>query len=408
VEDHEDEDYERVQHGPPNVVPLSPLGEWNAVLDAGKPPPRGWLLGNTFCRGFPSSLYGDGAVGKTALRYAQAISLATNRSLTGEHVFQRCRVLIVSLEDDADELRRRILAVRIHYNIELSELDGWLFLAAPGGKAGKLMQMDQRGRLIPGPLRESLERAIRAHNISLVILDPFVKAHSVDENSNTAIDDVVQILSDMAAEYKIAVDVPHHVAKGIAEPGNAQKGRGASALTNAVRLAYTLTAMNPDEAATFNVPEMERRQYVRLDRAKLNCARISGPTKWFKLIGVSLDNATALYPSGDEVQTVEAWLPPGMWDGLNADTLQAMLNKIDSGLGNGSLYTVASKAKDRAAWLAVQAVAPQVTEGQARAMLKSWIKTGHLAEYEYYDPNVRKPRQGLRKGPNAHGAVMAQ
>ena len=62
----------------------------------------------SFCRGFASSLLGDGGVGKTALRYAQALSLATGCSLTGEHVFQRCRVLIVSLEDGRDELRRRI------------------------------------------------------------------------------------------------------------------------------------------------------------------------------------------------------------------------------------------------------------------------------------------------------------
>jgi len=86
------------------------LGEWNAALDVDPPPPRAWLLGNTFCRTFLSSIIGGGGVGKTALRYAQALSLSTGRKLTGEHVFQRCRVLIVSLEDDDKELRRRIRA----------------------------------------------------------------------------------------------------------------------------------------------------------------------------------------------------------------------------------------------------------------------------------------------------------
>ena len=45
-----------------------------------------------------------GGVGKTALRLAQLLSLAVGRSLTGEYVFKRCRVLIVSLEDDRDEV----------------------------------------------------------------------------------------------------------------------------------------------------------------------------------------------------------------------------------------------------------------------------------------------------------------
>ena len=115
------------------------LGVWEAADDIEPPSPRGWLLGRTFCRGFVSSLVGPGAGGKTALRYAQLLSCACGRSLTGEHVHQRCRVLIVSLEDDAAELRRRILAALLHHKVEREELRGWLFLSAPGGKAGKIM-----------------------------------------------------------------------------------------------------------------------------------------------------------------------------------------------------------------------------------------------------------------------------
>src|SRR6185295_9691304 len=76
------------------------LGTWDAGDDEGQSiPPRGWLLGTVFCRGFLSMLLAGGGVGKTAVRYCQYLSLATGRSLTGEHVFQRCRVLIISLED---------------------------------------------------------------------------------------------------------------------------------------------------------------------------------------------------------------------------------------------------------------------------------------------------------------------
>ena len=86
------------------------MGTWDAGLDLAPIPPRGWLLGTTFCRGFVSSLVAGGGTGKTALRIAQMLSLATGRPLTGEFVFKRCRVLLVSLEDDRDELRRRVRA----------------------------------------------------------------------------------------------------------------------------------------------------------------------------------------------------------------------------------------------------------------------------------------------------------
>src|SRR3954454_13984233 len=87
------------------------LDIWDGGEDDYHIPPRGWLLGTVFCRRFLSSLLADGGVGKTATRIAQLISLAIGRSLTGEHVFLRCRVLIISLEDDRDELRRRVYAV---------------------------------------------------------------------------------------------------------------------------------------------------------------------------------------------------------------------------------------------------------------------------------------------------------
>src|SRR5947209_4099870 len=85
------------------------------------------------CKEFLSSLLADGAVGKTALRLAQILSLATERSLTGEHVFRRCRCLLVSFEDTRNELRRRVFAAMLHYNIDPADVDGWLFLWAPKG-----------------------------------------------------------------------------------------------------------------------------------------------------------------------------------------------------------------------------------------------------------------------------------
>ena len=68
------------------------LAVWNAGRDVELPPPRGWLLGNSFCRRLLSSLLGTGGVGKSALRVLQALALASNRNLTGEHIFQRTRV----------------------------------------------------------------------------------------------------------------------------------------------------------------------------------------------------------------------------------------------------------------------------------------------------------------------------
>src|SRR6516165_3037891 len=45
---------------------------------------------------------------KTTLRIAQQLSLATRRRLTGQHVFVRWSVLLLSFVDCRDELQRRL------------------------------------------------------------------------------------------------------------------------------------------------------------------------------------------------------------------------------------------------------------------------------------------------------------
>lgn len=387
--------FRRDGNGAADVVPPS-LGVFS--LGTGLPPPRGWLLGTSFCRRFLSSLIGDGGVGKTAIRYAQALSMALGRALTGEHVFMRARVLIVSLEDDADELRRRILALCLHHGIAPGELDGWLFLAAPGGSAGKIMILDQKGTPRRGRFADALESAVVEHHIDVVMVDPFVKAHGLEENANSMIDEVMQILSDLAAKHDLSVDLSHHVSKGLSDPGNANRARGASSMVNAARLVHSATAMNTDEAAMFNIPEEQRRLYVRVDPAKLNIAPSAAAAQWFKLISVNLDNASDLYPNGDSVQAVAPWSPPEMWDRIDADLIARMLKDIGEGCGDGLFYTDSRNA-DRQAWRVVQTHAPHKSEKSCKQIIKTWVENGILKPFSYINPETRKSVTGLK--PNA-------
>jgi hypothetical protein len=148
---------EEAPQAPNEPPPISSLDERDAGDDPGPIPPRGWLLGNQFCRKFLSSITAPGGTGKTALRMLQFISLATGRPLTGQHVFRRCRVLLLSFEDDTQELQRRITAALVHHKIDRSELKGWLFYAAP--KNLKLAEMRNGTRQI-GKLEKLLREAI--------------------------------------------------------------------------------------------------------------------------------------------------------------------------------------------------------------------------------------------------------
>jgi len=377
-----------------NPADLS-LGVWNAGQSRGPIPPRGWLLGNTFCRRFLSSLVASGGSGKTALRITQLIALATGKPLTKEHIFERCRVLLVSLEDDVDEAARRIMATCLHHNIDQRELDGWFFVAAPGAKGGKLMAVDKKGVSSRSGLAVRLEHEIVTNKIDLVCLDPFVKTHSVEENSNSLIDEVIQILADIATKHDVAIDAPHHVSKGASDPGNAKRSRGASSMVDGMRLVYTLSPMSDEEAQALGVSEAERRLLFRVDSGKVNIVPPMTEAKWFKLIGVNLGNATDLYPNGDNVQTVEPWSPPETFAGLSNLTLNAILTRIEIGLPGGNRFTDAPNATDRAAWRVIENHCPGKSEAACRQIIKAWVKSGLLFHKEYENLNTRKPVKGL-------------
>ena len=67
-------------------------------------------------------------------------------------------------------------------------------------------------------------------------------------------------------------------------------------MVDAGRLVYTLTAMSPEEAKTYGIAEDERKQYVRMDPAKVNLSRSGGPAKWFHLVGVRLGERDRALP----------------------------------------------------------------------------------------------------------------
>ena len=285
------------------------LGAIDIAADKSPIPPRPWLLGVIFCLGYFSSIIGEGGVGKTAVRMLQWLSVATGRNLIGDHVFKRMRVLLVCLEDDYQEIRRRLKAAQMHYGIPDEEIEGWLFVSCPRGV--KLAELKD-GSPAAGKLEKMVRAEIALIKPGLVSFDPYVKTHALAENDNSAMDFVVGLLTNLAAEFNVAVDGPHHTRKGAnGTAGDPDSGRGASAMKDAARLVYTLMRMTPEEAGPFGIKaDAERHLLVRFDSGKVNLCPPAAAARWFKLVGVELGNGTDEYPHGDNVQTVEPWTPP--------------------------------------------------------------------------------------------------
>jgi hypothetical protein len=354
-------------------------------IDPKNIPPRGWLLGVTFCRKFISGLIGAGTAGKTTVRYAQYLAAATGQKLTDEPVHVRSRVLICCLEDDLDEIKRRIGAAMLQHRVAPDEVKGWLYYCCPRGL--KLLHASPRGAgVLVGELYTELRRLIADLKIDIVSLDPFIKAAGVEENDNNLIDQACTMLAGIGDEFDCAIDINSHARKGDATPGDAERDRGASAKKDAGRLIRTITPMSTDEAELFGISVKEQPQFVRIDDAKVNITPRSTEAMWFRLVGIPLGNENQTYPNGDNVQTAKRWYPPDVFAKLDLNTANRILNKIEAGPYESGRYSSAPNAKDRAAWPVMQEFCPDLTDKQAKHIISTWIKTGVLVKRDHKDP----------------------
>lgn len=364
------------------------LDEWNDI------PPRERVYGHFLYRKFISALGAPGGAGKTAYATAIAFAVATCRNLLGEKVHESGAVWLYNLEDPRVELIRRVKAAGLAHHVAYHEISGRLFLDSGRDRPLIIARKMRDGALLAWPQVPALIAEIKRRGVRLLVVDPFVRSHAVEENHNDEIDFVAALWASVADKADCAVLLVHHFNKG-GVAGQAASFRGATALIDASRAAVTLTTMAGEEAERLGVAEKDRWQYVRVDNAKLNLAPPPDSAVWLHLEGVNLDNATKTHEA-DSVQSVTRWEPPSVWAETTAGDLNAALDMIAQGIEPGVLYT-ASRRGGGARWAGrVLTKMLSITDGQAAQMITTWMKNELLVEVEYDHPKFRKKVTGVQ------------
>lgn len=376
---------------PPLQARMAALGDGTAI------PPREWLLGTRLVRRFVSLLAAPGGVGKSCFALASAVSLASGRNILNEHVHHSVPAWVMNLEDPADELHRRLAALMRLHRIPPGALDGRLF--AHHGRDRRLLMAEGGEAGVAHPDQAAVLAEVLQHGIGLVVVDPFVKSHTLNENDNMQMDRAVTAWAEVAERGGCAVLLVHHTRKpgtGGAETG-VEAARGAKAVSDAARSASVMSPMSKDEAEQLGVPEAERWRHVRLDDAKANMAPRAGAARWFRMETVGLGNGTPLYPHGDQVAAIEAWTPVSPWAAHSIEELNRALDCIAAGPAPGHLYAPTRRGRITDRWGGFPLMnALGVEEGVASTMIQTWLRTGTLEAVVFRDPGQRKPRTGLR------------
>lgn len=361
-------------------------------------PVRPWVIPGVILSGYTHMLAAPGGSGKSLFTLQMAITLARGEPWGAFVPRRRCRTLIINVEDDIHEQRRRLAAARKIMKAG-DEVRGMIDLV-PNAESIVVAGRGPDGRTLRTmPIVETLVRYIEEREIDVLIVDPFAETFDGDENDNSEVKWAMKIWRDeIARRTGCAVYLVHHTVKYSAGgAGDANVIRGAGAIVNSTRISATLMPMTVEDADMLGIDQADRHLYVRYDDAKANQSLKTNTARWFEKISVQLENGDDDNP-GDEVGALHPWSPPDAFDALSGHKIKIILDKVEAGLSDGSRYTFSTRggAKDSGRWVGCLLMEhADMNEAAAKKVVSVWRTNRVLVEGPYKCPIQRRQMKGL-------------
>lgn len=196
-------------------------------------PKRDWRYGRLLVRKFLSTTVAPGGVGKSSLVTAEALAQASGKPLLGVRPERPLRVWLWNLEDPQDETARRIHAAALHFGLTAEDIGDRLFVDSGREQRLVIGAATRNGAVIVRPVVDGLIAEIKARQVDIVVIDPFVSCHEASENDNGAMDKIAKEWAAVADRGDCAVHLVHHTRKlgGAETEVTTESSRGAKALT---------------------------------------------------------------------------------------------------------------------------------------------------------------------------------
>jgi hypothetical protein len=350
-------------------------------------PPEDYLYGLHYIRGIVSATAAPGGFGKSQFALGEAICMAAGRELLGEHVYEPLRVWFVSLDDPGRITRKRARAFARHHGLEDADLGDRLVLdgndTMPPAMV-KLVTASREGVKVDAATVKAFVAAIRARRVDVLILDPLIKFHAVEENDNPAMNEVGTTLAQIAIAANCAVEVLVHTSKPKGQRITAEHVRGASSFVDAARAVRVVNPMTEEEAQRLGIDEARRPWLFRVDLSKGNLAPPS-EAKWFKRVSVPVNNGTARMPEGEQFPAVAPYrLPDPVATTTEADVAKALAHLARGPDQAGSPWRGSDKAHGYAGVGIAEALGLDTGDPQTRVtcrkLIKQWLSRGLLVQ----------------------------
>jgi hypothetical protein len=194
-----------------SMLPVEPVHRLAAGTEE-----RRWLVTGLWAEQAVGIVGGEPKCCKSFLALDLAVSVATGTPCLRRYpVTNPGRVLLYAAEDALHVVRRRIEGICAAAGASLETLDLQV-ITAPTLRLD--LDVD----------RCSLDETVAGLKPRLLVLDPFVRLHRIDENSSGEVAPLLAFLRELQRRHGVAVAVVHHARKGGAKARAGQALRGSS------------------------------------------------------------------------------------------------------------------------------------------------------------------------------------
>lgn len=175
-----------------------------------------WLVTDLWLDDGVGLIGGEPKCFKSFLALDMAVAVASGTACLRQFAVPRAgRVLLYAAEDALHIVRRRLEGICAAARCSLQALDLHVITAPT-------LRLDLRGDC------DRLQQTIQQLKPRLLILDPFVRLHRVDENASGEVAPLLAYLRELQRRYELAVVVVHHAKKGGGKIRAGQALRGSS------------------------------------------------------------------------------------------------------------------------------------------------------------------------------------
>lgn len=374
--------HKTIEEQEPKPFVLHPVG----LLEPSKRPPRDWLVRHRLMRKHSTVTAAAPGVGKSTLTIEEAVSLASGMDFLGFGIDRPRKVAVINNEETRDELERRIEATCVRFEVPFPSIAENLYLHS-GVDAEKFV-VARRGpndSVAIDVRTQQLSEFLRDAAIELLVVDPFVQVHTVSENVNEEIEQVMMALRDISVRANCALHLVHHTRKPPAgtahQAGDIFAVRGGGAIVGDAHFVFTLADMGQADGEALGIADADRKKFIRLDDAKGKVAPPSG-ARWFAREGVNMPYGLI----GEEVGVLVPRAFEQDQGGLTTSLATQILKDIDQRWRDGKPLSGSPQSPRYAVPIMVQSHG--LGARTARRLLADWLINGMVVA-ELFDSDSK-------------------